>query len=84
MLFQPTTEKCMFYVESDVLDDCWDAFDHNLWLKKTIRVMKEQEIADPEVMKEFLQKLTKVSMDARQFINQYPESFRLLEEIARA
>ena len=76
MLLQPGTNKCLWYAESDVLEDCWNAPDHSLWIERTLEAMKEQEITEPEVMKEFLQKFAEVS-------TWYPKSFKLLEEVVK-
>lgn len=81
-LIRVQTEKCLWYAEES-LEAMWDAPDHNFWLGKTLEIMKEQEISESEVMKEFLQKLTEVSVAVNDLIAWYPKSFRLLEEIAK-
>jgi len=80
-LIREQTEKCLWYAEES-LEATWDAPEHSLWLRRTLEVMKEQEITEPEVMKEFLRKLTEVSVAVNDLIAWYPKSFRLLEEIA--
>ena len=83
MLLQPNSGKCRWYVEEQ-LDAMWSAPEHDYWLDKTVKTMKEQEISESEVMKEFLQKLTEISVAVNDLFAWYPKSFKLLEEIAKA
>jgi len=80
MLLQPAIKKCKWYLESDVLKDYWSAPEHSIWLRRTLVVMREQEITEPEMMRAFLQRLSEVVADVRSLISWYPKSFRLLKE----
>ena len=80
MLFQPTMNKCMWYVE-DSLPPVWSAPDHVFWLERTIGIMKILEINDPEEMKEFLRKLAEASVIVRELVASHLEALKLLEEV---
>jgi len=83
MLLQPGSGKCRWYVEEH-LDTTWSTPEHVRWLDKTVKVMRELEISESDDMREFLRKLTEVSAAVNDLITQYPKSFKLLEEIAKA
>lgn len=79
VLLQPT-KKCVWYLE-DQIENYWSAPDHSFWLDRTLEIMKEQEITESEAMREFLERLAKVTSEVRDLIAEYPKSFELLEHM---
>jgi len=80
-ILQPAMNKCLWYVEEQVLESEWDGSDHKFWLSKTLELMREQEIANTEDLKFMITQATVVIHKIKLLSNDFPKIFDFIAEV---
>lgn len=73
---------CYFYVEAQ-LDNPWETPDHKLWLKETIRIMKEVGLVLPDELGNFVEEIVYAVKGTDLLVMKYPQAWDLLKRILK-